>query len=322
MAKPRIFVSSTYYDLRHVRDNLQEFINGMGYEPVLFERGDIFFKPGEKVDESCYREIANCDIFVMIIGGRYGSLANHEKSNTKAEIEGFYGKYNSVCKKEFETAHSKQLSRFLFVEQAVFNEYETYKRNRENRSITYAHVDSINVFLFLEEILEENNIFLKTFSKYEDIESWLKEQWAGFFKELLIKSKESKTVADLSNKIDELNTVTNILKDYSEAIAKKVNVENAQQLIQSADEKIEALKMELLFNEPMIQYFRKCFVDEEKKLHSKTLFNAFQRANSVNELLNSIDAPTSLVTAVNEKQEIAERDFAKYKEKYFGSPVT
>ncbi len=50
MAKPRIFVSSTYYDLRHVRDNLQEFINGMGYEHVLFELGDIFFKPVENVD--------------------------------------------------------------------------------------------------------------------------------------------------------------------------------------------------------------------------------------------------------------------------------
>jgi hypothetical protein len=37
MAKPRVFISSTFYDLRHVRADLERFIKDMGYEPVLSE---------------------------------------------------------------------------------------------------------------------------------------------------------------------------------------------------------------------------------------------------------------------------------------------
>ena len=43
MAKPRVFVSSTFYDLRQVRDDLDRFISGMGYEAVLHEAGDIAY---------------------------------------------------------------------------------------------------------------------------------------------------------------------------------------------------------------------------------------------------------------------------------------
>lgn len=37
MAAPRIFVSSTYYDLRQTRDNIKGFIEGLGYEAVMHE---------------------------------------------------------------------------------------------------------------------------------------------------------------------------------------------------------------------------------------------------------------------------------------------
>jgi hypothetical protein len=37
MAKPRIFVSSTFYDLRQIRSDLERFIKEIGYEPVLNE---------------------------------------------------------------------------------------------------------------------------------------------------------------------------------------------------------------------------------------------------------------------------------------------
>ena len=40
MAKPRIFISSTYYDLRQVRADLERFIKDLGYETVLNEQGN------------------------------------------------------------------------------------------------------------------------------------------------------------------------------------------------------------------------------------------------------------------------------------------
>jgi hypothetical protein len=47
MAKPRVFVSSTYYDLKHLRSAIEAFIDSLGYEPILsgerFNR--IFTRP-------------------------------------------------------------------------------------------------------------------------------------------------------------------------------------------------------------------------------------------------------------------------------------
>ena len=39
MARPRVFVSSPYYDLKHIRSSLDSFIDRLGYEPVLSEKG-------------------------------------------------------------------------------------------------------------------------------------------------------------------------------------------------------------------------------------------------------------------------------------------
>jgi hypothetical protein len=45
MAKPRVFVSSTYYDLKHVRSSLDLFVESLGFEPVLSEKGNIAYSP-------------------------------------------------------------------------------------------------------------------------------------------------------------------------------------------------------------------------------------------------------------------------------------
>ena len=38
MAAPRVFVSSTYYDLQHVRNDIHIFLQGLGYEPVMHDK--------------------------------------------------------------------------------------------------------------------------------------------------------------------------------------------------------------------------------------------------------------------------------------------
>ena len=41
MARPRVFISSTFYDLKQVRSDLERFVKDMGYDPVRHERGHI-----------------------------------------------------------------------------------------------------------------------------------------------------------------------------------------------------------------------------------------------------------------------------------------
>ncbi len=43
--KPRIFISSTFYDLKYIREDIANFVRSYGYEPILFEDGDIGYTP-------------------------------------------------------------------------------------------------------------------------------------------------------------------------------------------------------------------------------------------------------------------------------------
>ncbi|MEH8165502.1 DUF4062 domain-containing protein [Aeromonas allosaccharophila] len=176
MAKPRIFVSSTYYDLKHIRNSLEAFIDSMGYEAVLFEDGDIPFHHDAALDISCYEEIKNCHILVLIIGGWYGSPISDAETETGLEF------YNSVTKKEYETARKNDIPIYIFIEKNVHSEYHTYKKNRKNQSIEYAHVDNVNIFKLIDDIYaQKRNNIIRDFEKFDDLSSWLKDQWAGLF---------------------------------------------------------------------------------------------------------------------------------------------
>jgi hypothetical protein len=50
MAKPRVFISSTYYDLKHLRSSIENFIDQLGYEAVLSEKDNIAFVPDLPLD--------------------------------------------------------------------------------------------------------------------------------------------------------------------------------------------------------------------------------------------------------------------------------
>ncbi|MBU3105149.1 DUF4062 domain-containing protein [Clostridium gasigenes] len=54
MSKPKIFVSSTYYDLKFVRSNIKRFIEQYGFDPILNEFGLITYDYTKPLDKSCY----------------------------------------------------------------------------------------------------------------------------------------------------------------------------------------------------------------------------------------------------------------------------
>ena len=50
MARPRVFISSTYYDLKQTRENLDQFLTGLGYDTVRNEHGDIPYGNKEELE--------------------------------------------------------------------------------------------------------------------------------------------------------------------------------------------------------------------------------------------------------------------------------
>lgn len=264
MTRPRIFVSSTYYDLKHVRSSLDNFIESLGFDSVLSEKGDIAYSPDAALDESCYREATTADVFVLVIGGRYGSAASTEDDKPSPP---FFERYDSITKKEYDVASSRDIPTYILIEQNVYSEYQTFLRNRGNQDIQYAHVDSINVFELIQEILAKpRNNPVHTFERFSDIEEWLREQWSGMFRELLQRMSSQRQMTTLSSQAEALAAINETLQAYLEAIVAKVSPEDAGDLIEAQRkrliqfEQIEKLKQNDFYclglhGNPDIQHF-------------------------------------------------------------------
>lgn len=252
MARPRVFISSTYYDLKHIRSSIDNFVEGLGYDSILSEKGDIAYSPDAPLDESCYREASNADIFVLIIGGRYGSSASSEG---KKPSKSFFDRYDSVTKKEYDSAASRDIPIYILLEKNVYSEYQTYLKNQGVTKINYAHVDSVNVFELIRDILSKSrNNPIQTFDKFSEIELWLKEQWAGLFRELLQKVSSQKQLSTLSSQVETLSAINSTLQTYLEAVVSKIDPEKSQKLIESERsrlnevEQLALLKSNAYFN--------------------------------------------------------------------------
>lgn len=240
MARPRVFISSTYFDLKYVRASLDIFVQSLGYEAVLSEKGDIAYTPDRPLDISCYREAENSDIFVLIVGGRYGSEASEGKKGKHAS---FFDRYESITRKEYESAVRRDIPIYIFVEHGVYAEYLTYQRNKDNTGINYAHVDSVNIFRLLEDILlKPRNNQLKTFEKYSEIENWLRDQWAGLFREMLNRQSQQQQLLELTTQVGQLAEVNETLKNYLEAVVNKT-VDDPAALISSEEKRLQEAKL-------------------------------------------------------------------------------
>jgi hypothetical protein len=249
MAKPRVFISSTYYDLKHLRSSIENFIDQLGYEAVLSEKDNIAYMPDLPLDESCYREAQNSDIYVLIIGGRYGSEISEDRTLIKAK-KAFFERYESVTKHEYSSAIERDIPVYILIDSAVDAEYQTFLKNKENKSIEYAHVDSVNIFHFIEEIREkQTNNPIKLFTRYSEIENWLREQWSGLLKELISRMSKQQQFQDLNTKVVELSETSETLKRYLEDIVSKVSGEKevAIELIKQENVRLREAKDEVEF---------------------------------------------------------------------------
>lgn len=228
MAKPRVFISSTFYDLRIIRFELDKFLESLGYEPIRNEEGDIAYGSSEALENYCYKEIANVDILISIIGNHFGSMSQGSKER-------------SISNMELKTAIEQNKHVYVFIEKSVFVEYETYLLNEGNKDIKYKYVDNINIYKFIKEIkgLPSNNN-IKDFENADDIISYLREQFAGLMKKFFLQEQRSNE----TNLIRDINATANTLKELVDYIQLTNNdkEEELKEIIKTSHPIIEDIK--------------------------------------------------------------------------------
>lgn len=202
MPTPTVFVSSTFYDLRYIRESLKRFIEELGYSPVLSEDGAVFYNPATSAAESCISEIPNVQLFVLVIGGRYGSkMPDSEESVTNAE---------------YQKAVKEKIPVFAMVEQGTYSDFQLYRHNMDKgdvvKSIVFPNADSIKIFDFIYQVQGASiNNALYPFRTYGDIETYLRSQWAGMMYSFLTRSAEGIKVVDSLAILKDISARTEVI---------------------------------------------------------------------------------------------------------------
>jgi hypothetical protein len=171
MAKPRVFLSSTCFDLTDARASLTSFLEEYGFEVLNSQTASFGVKPKAHSHDACLAEVEQADYVVLIIGGRRGgTYISGERSITNEEIK---------------VAQRLSLPIIAFIDRRVDDLRPTYKRN-PNADFS-ATVDDVRIFDFVDFIASghEDN-WLHPFSDVNDIKRRLKSQFAHY---LLLYSK-------------------------------------------------------------------------------------------------------------------------------------
>ncbi|ABY42431.1 DUF4062 domain-containing protein [Bacillus mycoides] len=227
MASPKVFVSSTCYDLRYIRENLKYFIRTLGYATVLSEEGDVFYNPKGHTHDSCLEEIPNCQIFVLVIGGRYGGK--------------FKETDHSITNAEYKEAVKLKIPIFTLVEQGVYSDHHVYTRNKKNDSVDYSKIfypsaDNNMIFDFIDEVRKNSiNNAIVPFRNFADIEAYLKKQWAGMMYSFLTKQNEEDRLIDTLSMLGTMNERIELL---SKEILNSVGTRDSKITIKLYDEMI------------------------------------------------------------------------------------
>jgi hypothetical protein len=202
MAKPRIFLSSTCYDLGIIRSELRPYIQSMGYEPIMSDYSDILYDPDLHSHESCIKQIVNCDLVVLIIGSRFGGKVipsalkkiNFSKIRKMSSYGDKLPDSMSITQAEVVTALDNNIPIYPFIDHKVYHEQYIYQKNKnQGNDMTKFYFPSIEkqdtaryIFDFIGFIrgLQYNNGIYE-FATIADIRNQLTTQWAAYFKELL-----------------------------------------------------------------------------------------------------------------------------------------
>jgi hypothetical protein len=163
MSKPRIFISSTCFDLRDARARLTEFLQGFGFEVLNSQTPSFAVTPKTSAVNACLDQVDLADYLILIIGNRSGTVR-----------EGV-----TVTNAEYNRAMERGIPVIPFVQRTIFDSLPIYKDNPLGDFT--AVVDNVRIFDFIEVIASgKQDNWLHPFESVTDIEERLRAQFAYY----------------------------------------------------------------------------------------------------------------------------------------------
>jgi DNA-binding MarR family transcriptional regulator len=198
-----IFLSSTIRDLKEVRVQLKKFIDSMGYTSIQSELGDILYDPNEHTHLSCIESVTECDMLIIIIGGRLGGeshksvianldfelLASKSIDNKLLEEQSV-----SITQAEVLKAIESNIPIYTFIEKGVY--YDHYIHGLNGTIPKYTSIEKENTEQYIFNLInfirfQDKNNAIWEFDIVDDIIINLKNQWSMYFQKLIQKQKLS-----------------------------------------------------------------------------------------------------------------------------------
>ncbi|MGE4161796.1 MAG: DUF4062 domain-containing protein [Vicinamibacterales bacterium] len=162
-------VSSTFYDLKQVRQDIYSFlVEQLGYQALLSELPAFPVAPDLDTIANCQKRVREqADVLVLIVGGRYGSIDDKTSK--------------SVTNLEYLAAREKGIPVYAFVESRILNVLPVWKANQEAdfSSVT----DTSELFRFISTVRDEDKVWVFPFDGAQDIVRTLRSQFAHRFSE-------------------------------------------------------------------------------------------------------------------------------------------
>lgn len=176
--KLNIFISSTCYDLSQIRSDIKDFIIELGHNPILSEDYSFPVDSSKSSVENCIETVRNyADLFILIIGNRYGYRIDGDKSITNTE---------------FLTALEKNIPIYTFTEKRMINILPVWKDNPNGNYEKI--VDTPKIFEFIEDVRNKYKLWNFEFERANDIKDVIKAQLSILLKKSLIVSNQLKDV--------------------------------------------------------------------------------------------------------------------------------
>ncbi len=200
MNKLNIFVSSTCFDLSQIRADLNEFITNCGYNPILSEFKNFPINPSKRTIDNCIDAVKNnADVFVLVVGTRYGSQIETGRSITNTE---------------FLAAKNKGIPTYIFIDKKMLNILPVWKKNQSGDFSEF--VDTTKIFEFISELRDDSQLWTFEFETAQDIVAVLKTQLSYLFKETLLLKSRFNTEAEELLKLNISNKALNLALEKPE----------------------------------------------------------------------------------------------------------